>query len=353
MTPAEPDLPKNPRILIIRQDRLGDCLLATPVPIAIKQRHPSAFVGVMCKPEHQTIFDRIPEVDTTIPCGRHFRGLQIARTARGFRKGRWDAVLILMKSSRGLNFASWLAGIPTRVGRTSAWHGRLLTHNYIEESMAWRNEVVNNALLAQPLGISCTGLPELSFEPAPEEVEAARKHTEGRTGYVVCAPGTGGTAGPWGVDRYAELLKGQDVIWTGAPHQHPGHELPGLDLIGKLSLGELAAITRDASLSISGNTAALHVAAAVGTATLVIQTHIRHESHACRFGAWRAPTISVPRIDGEIATVGQARPYLERALAASSLCDSRTESNICCSSSNEQTRDSLALNWPALRQPLM
>ena len=47
---------KNPRILITRTDRIGDVVLSTPLPRAIKKKYPESYVAVLIKKYTKDIY---------------------------------------------------------------------------------------------------------------------------------------------------------------------------------------------------------------------------------------------------------------------------------------------------------
>ncbi len=96
----------------------------------------------------------------------------------------------------------------------------------------------------------------------------------GQDAYVVVHPGTSVPARAWPASHFAELVPmladaGLQPVVTGSPEEA---ELTrrvaggdGVDLGGRLSFAELAAVIRGASAIIVGNTGPAHLAAAVGT----------------------------------------------------------------------------------------
>lgn len=57
---------KQKRILISRPDRIGDVILSTPIPRAIKKQFPGSFVALLLKEYTRDIYLNNPYVDEII-----------------------------------------------------------------------------------------------------------------------------------------------------------------------------------------------------------------------------------------------------------------------------------------------
>lgn len=115
-------LPRN--ILIIRQDRIGDCVLATGLPRELKARWPACRVSVLVRSATRGIFEHNPHVDKILtdnwddPRGREPFWTMVGR----LRRRRFTHALMLLPQAR-YNYMTFCAGIPVRVG-----HGIILFH---------------------------------------------------------------------------------------------------------------------------------------------------------------------------------------------------------------------------------
>jgi ADP-heptose:LPS heptosyltransferase len=115
--------------------------------------------------------------------------------------------------------------------------------------------------------------------------------------YVVVHPGATVPARAWFPERNAQLVaqlceSGQNVVVTGANVEREltayvcGTHPRACDLGGKTTFAEFAAIVRDASAVICGNTAAAHVASATNTPVVEI---FPPTIPAVRFRPWMVP----------------------------------------------------------------
>ena len=119
-------------------------------------------------------------------------------------------------------------------------------------------------------------VPEAVQHDLLEEV-AARETLDLKRPFIVISPFTSSPIKDWPLKRYGVLIHGLraahkalSIVLLGAPgDQARAQTLEGeeavLNLIGRVSLVESAALIRGARLSISADTAALHIASAVGT----------------------------------------------------------------------------------------
>jgi ADP-heptose:LPS heptosyltransferase len=115
--------------------------------------------------------------------------------------------------------------------------------------------------------------------------------------YVVVHPGATVPARAWFPERNAQLVErlcagGYNVVVTGSRSEMAltravaGAHATALDVGGRTTFERFAAIVRDASVVVSGNTAAAHVASAVGTAVVSI---FPPTIPALRFRPWMVP----------------------------------------------------------------
>jgi ADP-heptose:LPS heptosyltransferase len=116
--------------------------------------------------------------------------------------------------------------------------------------------------------------------------------------YVVLHPGTSVPARAWPVPHYAETAallaaRGWSVVVTGGPDErgltaevcaHSG----AVDLGGRTSLAELAAVLDTAECVVVGNTGPAHLAAAVGTPVVSL---FAPTVPAVRWAPYQVPTV--------------------------------------------------------------
>jgi heptosyltransferase III len=283
------------RALVVKLGHLGDVLLAAPVISSLK-RH-AAHVEI----------DALVYADTAAMLSGHpdLSGLMLIdgaelRLFRKLRARRYDLLVALSDKPR----AAWLArftGVryavtPQRPGRPAAWR-RSFTHFYPVAPGNSRHTVEVHLDALRALGI----------EPAEKRIrltvgpEAERRIDELRLPgrFIVVHPASRWLFKCWPAGRTAELInliraRGEEVVLTGSPSPEErslvdavveGLRFPVLNLAGKLTLKELAALIARARLFIGVDSAPMHMASAMGTPAVVLFG----PSGDVEWGPWHIP----------------------------------------------------------------
>ena len=223
--------------------------------------------------------------------GRGWRA--ILRLSARLRRDRYDAVVIF-NPSRLFHAASFLAGIPVRIGYRRKL-GALLTRSIPDtKHLRSRHEAEYNLELAQLAGAVCEPI-TLSI-PVPqrkrEEVcillpACAVEPGPGAPGIVGLHPWTSNPAKAWPLERFEALasrLAGHGItVWVVGEPEHRSQHFDGKELVGKIPLRLLPAVLQRCAVLVSNDSGPVHVAAAVGTATVVVASR----SHARQMERWR------------------------------------------------------------------
>ena len=114
--------PALKRILVVRNDRLGDAVLTVPAVAAARQCWPNAHLSLLVQPSLIPFWQTIPGIDQLLPdrADRHVR-----EVAASLARQRFDAALVINTNRRNLQVVR-RAGIPVRV----AWSGKLASWLY-------------------------------------------------------------------------------------------------------------------------------------------------------------------------------------------------------------------------------
>lgn len=76
-------LPTDPRILFLRQDRIGDAIITTPLLIAVREKYPQAQITFLLSRNNQAIIPMLPiDCDTAIYQKSWFKDRQMLRALR-------------------------------------------------------------------------------------------------------------------------------------------------------------------------------------------------------------------------------------------------------------------------------
>jgi len=296
------------KVLIIRTDAIGDIILTTPLVKALKACLPRASLTFLVAEESRELVMDIPGCDRVIG---HQRGrgpaglLSFTKTAMILRREGYDLVLVLPHSSLGLVIWALLTGAVYRVGYCSHGFGWLFTHGLPDErGYKVRHEVENGLELLRVLGLR----PDESVKSLYVRVDSEAKKrvisylsvmgiNSVNGGLVLIHPGSRTPWVRWLPERFAlvadqlQSRRGVKVILVGGPGEESisgsvarRMESPVLDLTGRLSLKELAALASVSRLFIGHSTGPMHLASAAGIPVIALFGPTSPTDH---FERWR------------------------------------------------------------------
>ncbi|MBI3332942.1 MAG: glycosyltransferase family 9 protein [Candidatus Omnitrophica bacterium] len=293
------------KVLIVRNDRMGDLLMSLPALHEIRASFPEAHLTLLLQKGLEPLLEGHPDVDRLLvwePAKGQGLGA-IWGWAGRLRRERFDAALVL-NPTRLFHAASCLAGIPLRIGYRRKCG--ILLNRTVPDTKARRDlhEVEYNLELVRLLNSSsqtqCHPAPALYLPSRPETDREAEELLKGRgisadERPIAIHPWTSNPAKGWPLESFLEVARrlakgGRPVLILG------GSECRGLmdpvkpqmgsgpvDLVGRVPLKVLPALLRRCSVLISNDSGPVHVAAAVGTSTIVVAP----ESHARLMARWR------------------------------------------------------------------
>ena len=225
------------------------------------------------------------------------------RLARRLRTGRFHAVLV-SNPHKVLHFAVFLAGIPVRVGYARKW-GWTLTHTLKDEKAAAEfHEVEYNLRLLKRLGIDVPAVPSFQLPVSGDDQEAVaalleRFRVRDTDDLVAVHPWTSNPAKRWPPVRFQQLIQQlaklpgiRPVIIGGQEASPHAHEMMDdsservCNVVGRLSLGELAALLQRVRVLVTNDSGPMHVAAAVGTPVIALFGTGSPGGHPKRWGPW-------------------------------------------------------------------
>ena len=269
--------PQRFRILVIKHGALGDWILATGCFAAIRRHHPLAHITLLTTPAFADLGERCPyfdEVWTDERASVLDKPLDPLRLRRRLIEAGFARVYDLQSSSRTGHYFRML---PRR--RRPEWSGVVAGCSHRIRNPAWatRHSV---AVLAEQLGIA--GIEDV---PAPsiDWLGADIGAMELPPLFSLIVPG-GSAHRPekrWPAERYAELARllaerGQRSVLIGTSAEAPvldkiSREAPSvIDLCGRTSLAQIAALARRATCAVGNDTGPVHIAATAGCPTLVL-----------------------------------------------------------------------------------
>ena len=275
--------------LVVRMPNwIGDAVMALPVLGSLAASGPDMEVWAAGEPWVADLLSPALGVRgaLTIPRTRGLKGLRAATAA--LKAHRFEAGLLLTNSF-GSAMALRLAGIPERWGYARDGRGPLLTRRVrMKEALEPRHQRDYYLDLLAGLGFTAT-FTGSGLTVTPEEKAAAERMLDGAgrdrsRPLVLLNPGAAyGPAKRWPSDRFAELGRlfqlraGADILLVGSVGEREianavaaGLERPALNLAGRTSLRELAAVIGLGRLFVTNDTGPMHIADALGTPILAV-----------------------------------------------------------------------------------
>jgi lipopolysaccharide heptosyltransferase I len=272
-------------ILIVKPSALGDVIQATTVLPVIKASFPRAVVSWLVFEQNAGVLEGNPWIDHLIVVKRRGLGLRGAVSlVRELRKGRFDLVVDLQCLLRS-GLITYATGSGRRAGYANGRELSTLFYNEPYDIPRSMHAVDGYMRMCRMLGCRETG--EVRFVLPGGELERARVEDllEGSAGGPVVAvcPTAGWTTKTWPESSFAQAADqladayGARVFWLGSPGERPvGERAAGLmshpsrNLMGELSLPEVAVFLRAADLFVGNDSGLMHMAAAAGTPTVAV-----------------------------------------------------------------------------------
>lgn len=263
------------RIAFRSPNWLGDAVLATVVPPALRRAHPEATIHVLAPDALADVWVHSPFLDATVPLAK-------GGEVDAYRRGRYDLVLLAPDSFGSAWRAFRGAARARRHGIGTLWRRGLLSGILpAREARRDRHQVENYRALARLLGSpAAEDVPRVVLEPVWREAAAAMWQHRPRPRAALQPGATYGPAKRWRAERFAAVARalaadGVSVAVIGAPDDRDAvhrvvQEAPVLDFGGRTGVGILGAVLEAADVVITNDTGPMHLAAAVGTQTVAI-----------------------------------------------------------------------------------
>lgn len=280
-----PDAPAG--IVVLDPAFIGDVVFDGPLVRALKQRHPTARIGLVVRPPADAIARRMVGVDRVHTFDKHRsdRGLAgLRRLARELAEARYDLALVPHPSIRTALLAR-LAGIATRVGNAS-WPARaLLTEAHpIDRPLTRFLAAPTTHVAARLAMVDPVGSRDLAGtlrrdrgppRPLPEASWSARR--------IALALGANWATKRWPIPRFIDLARmlladGHRLVLVGSDAERPlaaalTAELPPdaavEDAMGG-SLDDLLDRLAACDLVVGGDTGPVHAARALGLPAVLL-----------------------------------------------------------------------------------
>lgn len=128
-------LKKLKKILIIRNDHIGDVALCTQIYRELKRKFPSVEITAMVPESSKALLEKNPNVDKIIPFGMFWRSLSLKsfkkylKIRKRIKKEKFDFAFDIRASFWNMFFFMWMCNIKNRASYYNITGGKpLLTH---------------------------------------------------------------------------------------------------------------------------------------------------------------------------------------------------------------------------------
>lgn len=269
------------KILILQTAFIGDVVLATPLIEGALRQYPDAEVKFLTIPYSAPVLKNYPGLSEVLVLDKRGKDkwANTFRMIKRLREERFDLAVVPHRSLRSASMV-FLAGIPERIGFDKS-AGKLLLTKTIEYMRDW-HEVKRNLSL---LRLQDENIPPRIYPGIDEENRAdeflRRNNVNHR--FICIAPGSIWETKKWPEEHFRQLCiqmkaKGYPqvvLIGGGKEIDICNRVAAGLEGYVNIAAGELnplesGALLKRASLLIANDSAAGHIAAAVGTKIISI-----------------------------------------------------------------------------------
>ena len=292
----------TPRLLVVRNDKLGDFMLAWPALATLKAARPAPHITALVPSYTAPVARLCPWIDEVIlDPGDEAPKAQQRQLLASLRQGHFTALLTLFSTTR-IGWLGLRAGIPLRMAPATKWaqlfYNRRITQR---RSRSDRPEYVYNQQLAEAmveaLALSPGEAVRPPFWPHPEDDKEQRRLALASqlglasTGsWIYLHPGSGGSAVNLSPDAYAQLAQDVDrrMRQQGATQPHwivtagPGEDAVANTLVARLEsaglsarrlppaagLADFACSIAAADAFVAGSTGTLHIAGCLDVITV-------------------------------------------------------------------------------------
>ncbi len=279
------------RILVVRNDKVGDFMLAWPALSLIKTHLRDHEVHVLVPEYTRELAELCPSVDRVIVDPGADVG--VFGLVQVLKLHQYHAVVSLYSTTR-VGAAVWLARIPLRIAPATKLAQLFYNHRLIQRrSRSTKPEHEYNTELSryalEKLGVETDAVPVppyLSFDN--DEILALRRtlvsacKLPAHNRLVFIHPGSGGSASNLSLDQFARLAnalrsaQGHSVIISAGPGERPTADCLAAKLMdvphavfeSTRGLGDFARYIACGDVFISGSTGPLHIAGSLDRPTV-------------------------------------------------------------------------------------
>jgi heptosyltransferase-3 len=246
------------KLLFITSSRIGDAILSTGALNHMIEQHPGIAVTVAAAPLTAPLFEGVPNLERLISFEKKSYSRHWIDLWRQCRSKSWDIIIDIRGS---------LVSYFLKPKRRYVWKSTDSPHHRVVQ-------------MGNLMGVTPAPSPHLWLRPA--DVQQAMRLIPDGLPVLALAPAANWIGKQWPAESFAELvalfLKQHDakIAVFAAPHEREMisavlESIPPtqrLDLVGQLSLLEIAACLKRCRVFLGNDSGLMHMAAAIGTPTI-------------------------------------------------------------------------------------
>ncbi len=276
------------RVLVVRLRSIGDTVLATPSLIALRRFLPDAQIDILLEDWVAPVLDGFDAVDKVVTVSRKNKKSRL-ETALKLRRNRYDVAFNLHGGTTA-TFFTRASGARHRVGFAEYSYNFLYNHLLVSPEDFWRQSDIHSAenqlALLGSVGVPVQDKPKsrlkvtekarISVEAKLESQIASRKSQ-----IALIHPAAAFDTKQWSTEnfaRVAEFLSAKDFQIVAVAAKNESEVLEKLQTLSQvtiktfddLTLPEITALASRAAIFVGNDSGIAHIAAAVGTPSVVI-----------------------------------------------------------------------------------
>ncbi len=287
------------RILVIKLRHIGDVLLTVPAIRAARETYPDAYIAVLVNKGTEEVLKGNPLIDEVMTYDRGMKKRSVIRRVKGeiafvkyLRAHGFDMTIDLTSGDRPAIY-SYLSGAVCRIGynpRGKGFRGKSRFYSHLGSVSGGRLHTVLKELnLVRQFGIDTEDLSVRIFfsevDRRSAEAILAENGIDRKVSFVHIHPTSRWLFKCWRDDYMAEVIDyleqtaGVRVVITSGPDEKEVGKIHNIiknthsnpvNLAGRLTLKQLAALTDRALMFFGVDTAPMHIAAAVDTPVVAL-----------------------------------------------------------------------------------
>ena len=279
-------------VLVIRNDKLGDFMLAWPAFAMLKASDPSLKLTALVPSYTAELARACPYLDDVIIDATKNDKMAFQRVVSEIKARQFDAMISFFSNTHNAKLA-WKCRIPYRLAPATKWVQFFYNHRLTQRrSQSAKPEFKYNLDLARAflrdhkIPVVEPRTPYLSFEQSAVEIQRKflcdQLQIDTSKKWIFLHSGSGGSANNLSLTQYAQLIRGvlhhfdAYVILTAGPTEsEKAHELAGLVQDSRVviydknkGLVDFAHSLACADVFIAGSTGPLHLSGALNVPTI-------------------------------------------------------------------------------------